>query len=79
MIETVEAVFDGKVLHPQTPLSLPPNTRVRLVVESVEAEAAQPASFLRTARALQLNGPEDWATNLDAYLYEQHERDEPSR
>jgi hypothetical protein len=33
MIQTVEAVYDGAVLRPETALGLEPNTRVRLTVE----------------------------------------------
>ncbi len=30
MVETLEAIFDGKVLRPNRPLTLEPNTRVRI-------------------------------------------------
>jgi hypothetical protein len=69
MPQTVEAVYDGAVLRPETALGLEPNTRVRLTVEVLPPpEAAQP-SFLRTARSLDLQGPPDWSANLDNYLY----------
>ena len=39
--QTIEAVYDGTVLRPQTALTLDPNTRVRLIVEVMPpAEAA---------------------------------------
>jgi hypothetical protein len=66
MATTIEATFDGHVFHPAEPISLPPNTTVRLTVEPL---SDQPVSFLRTARSLKLEGPPDWASNLDAYLY----------
>ena len=66
MSTTIEATFDGHVFRPTGPISLPPNTVVRLTVEPLSVE---PVSFLRTARSLNLEGPPDWATNLDAYLY----------
>ncbi len=69
MVQILEAVFDGTVLHPDEPLALEPNTRVRLVVETMPQSAPETTSFLRTARALKLDGPPDWSTNLDAYLY----------
>jgi len=69
MIQTVEAVYDGKVLRPETALSLEPNTRVRITVEPVQKNGEAQASFLRTARSLDLSGPADWSTNLDNYLY----------
>ena len=66
MATTIEATFDGQVFRPAGPISLPPNTTVRLTIEPI---LGTPASFLRTARALNLEGPPDWASNLDAYLY----------
>ncbi len=69
MVKTIEAVFDGKVLRPEAPLALEPNTRVRLTIETLEQAVGESPSFLETARALNLEGPPDWASNLDAYLY----------
>jgi predicted DNA-binding antitoxin AbrB/MazE fold protein len=69
MPQTVEAVYDGTVLRPETALELQPNTRVRLTVEVLPPAEPAPASFLRTARSLDLQGPPDWSANLDTYLY----------
>jgi hypothetical protein len=55
---TLYAMFDGEVLRPDRPLSFAPNTRVRITVEKDSAEP-QPASFLRTARSLKVDGPPD--------------------
>ena len=77
MVETIEAIFDGKVLRPKGPLTLEPNTRVRVTVETLEPAASEPTSFLETAESLNLDGPPDWAENVDSYLYggeRQHER-----
>jgi len=68
MTKTIEAVFDGVTLRPDEPLDLPPNTRVRVTIES-PATTGEPTSFLDTARGLTLSGPPDWARNLEAYLY----------
>ena len=68
MLTTIEAVFDGSVLRPNQPLTLPPNTRVRITIE-IEPAPAPTTSFLRTARGIKLDAPPDFATNLDAYLY----------
>jgi hypothetical protein len=68
MTKSVEAVFDGVTLHPDEPLGLPPNTRVRLTIESLRTVEAE-GSFLRTARTLGLSGPRDWSSNLETYLY----------
>jgi predicted DNA-binding antitoxin AbrB/MazE fold protein len=69
MGQTIEAVYDGAVLRPETELSLEPNTRVRLTVEVLKPTDVKPTSFLRTARSLDLSGPADWSANLDNYLY----------
>jgi hypothetical protein len=66
---TIEATFDGTVFRPTQAVSLPPNTQVRLTIEPLPPENAKPASFLETARSLGLEGPPDWASNLDKYLY----------
>ena len=68
MTRSIEAVFDGTTLRPDEPLELPPNTRVRLTIESL-ASPTTGGSFLRTARSLALEGPRDWSSNLEAYLY----------
>lgn len=76
MTKTIEAVFDGKVLRPQDALALEPNTRVRITIEPVEPTAKGSVSFLDTALSLKLDGPQDWAENIDTYLYggdNQHE------
>lgn len=69
MVQVVEALFDGTVLHPDTPLPMAANTRVRIAVETLPIEEQRPRSFLRTARSLKLEGPADWSANLDHYLY----------
>jgi hypothetical protein len=68
MTKTLHATFDGQVLRPEEPLLLPPNTRVRITIES-PAALAPSASFLDTAKSLKLQGPADWSARLDDYLY----------
>ena len=69
MLETIDAVFDGRVFRPATPLELAPNTRVRITIEKVTSSRADKASFLDVARSLNLDGPPDWSANIDTYLY----------
>ncbi len=69
MTTRMKAVFDGAVLRPEKPLALPPNSEVVITVETPEAAAGQPYSFLDAAMAMNLEGPEDWSENLHAYLY----------
>jgi hypothetical protein len=67
MTKSIEAVFDGVTLRPDEPLELPPNTRVRLTIESLPTPPGEAGSFLRTARALKLTDPPDWSSNLETY------------
>ena len=70
MAQTIEAVFDGKSFFPSAPILLKPNTRVKIIIEPLLSEKDAPASFLQTARSLNLDGPADWSEDLDAYLYD---------
>ena len=71
MSETLYATFDGEVLRPHRPVSLEPNTRVRLTIEDADTEKTPPASsFLKTAKSLRLEGPNDWSERLEDHLYE---------
>jgi predicted DNA-binding antitoxin AbrB/MazE fold protein len=65
--KTIEAIFDGTMLHLREPLELPKGTRVRIILEAIEEE--KPRSFLQTAKSLQLQGPPDWSTSIHHYLY----------
>jgi len=76
MVRTIEAIFDGEVLRPETALALEPNTRVRITIETVEPSPPKAKSFLDTARSLTVDGPPDWASNIDDYLYGGKSRDE---
>ena len=70
MTTTLYATFDGEVLRPDQPVPLAPNTRVRLTIETTEPEP-EITSFLQTAQALNLDGPADWSTRLEEYLYDE--------
>jgi predicted DNA-binding antitoxin AbrB/MazE fold protein len=69
MTLTLEAVYDGKVLRPVQPLNLKPNTRLRITVETEESAVTPRRSFLQTARTLELDGPADWSSKIEEYLY----------
>ncbi len=69
MTKTLEAVFDGQVFRPDEPPELSPDTRVRITIETTDEPERPPASFLKTARALNLEGPSDWSERLEEYLY----------
>ncbi|MEM8858311.1 MAG: antitoxin family protein [Chloroflexota bacterium] len=70
MIKTIEAVFDGETFRPAEPIQLAPNTRVKIVIETLLGESEKIGSFLQTAQSLKLDGPADWSENLDEYLYD---------
>ena len=72
MSTTIDATFDGEVFRPIGPVSLPADTNVRLTVETIPE---QPRSFFEVAQSLNLEGPPDWATNFDSYLYGNRGRD----
>ncbi len=69
MLMTIDAIYDGESFLPVEPLALKPNTRVKITIETLLNENEEVASFLATAMSLQLEGPPDWSTNLDKYLY----------
>jgi len=69
MLQTVEAIFDGKVLRTKDPLTLKPNTRVRITIEAIRPKRGKSKSFLETARSLKIREPRDLSENLDEYLY----------
>ena len=66
------AVYDGKVLKPDEPLDVAPNTRIRFRIEPPRKDspgAGKKKSFLETAESLELDGPPDWSARLEDYLY----------
>ena len=71
MSRTIEAVYDGKVFRPSEAVTLKPNTRVKIILDTEEEEEGKLKSFLQTARALNLEGPVDRARNIDDYLYDE--------
>lgn len=68
-IQTIDAVYDGKVFLPNSPLLLKPNTRVRITIETVKVKRARKKSFLETAASIKIDLPSDFSENLDDYLY----------
>ncbi len=71
MSQTIDAIFDGQVFQPAGPVELEPNTRVRVTIEPIVEQVESGPSFLRTARTLNLQGPADWSTRVEDYLYDQ--------
>jgi hypothetical protein len=73
MSQTLDATFDGNVFRPDQPIELEPNTRVRITIEPTPTPERNSESFLRVARSLNIEGPRDWSTRLDDYLYGRNE------
>ena len=69
MIKTLEGLWDGTTIHPDEPLDVEPNTRVRFTIETEAPPTDGNLSFFDTALSLNLEGPPDWALNFDEYLY----------
>jgi predicted DNA-binding antitoxin AbrB/MazE fold protein len=69
MGQVIEAIYDGAVFRPTVPVTLKPNTRVRVTVARDVGTPAPVISFLDTASSLNLDGPADWAANIEDYLY----------
>ena len=73
MIATLEAVFDGQTLRPETRLDLKPNTRVRLVMETIESDGISLQSQnITSEQAAELRASlatfQDWnAPEMDIY------------
>lgn len=66
--QTVEAVYDGKVLRPKKRLAIKPNTPVHLTIRAVKAKAKKKKSALKVIESLKVDAPADWAENIEAYL-----------
>ena len=70
MAKTFEAVFDGKVFHPDGKVKLTPNKHYILIVrEKFEKVDSLNAWDILDGLTGTLEAPEDWAFEHDHYLY----------
>jgi hypothetical protein len=70
MSETVVVVYDGQVLRPETPLDLEANMRYLVTITPVDGGDAQGDAWDVLDRlAGTVDGPSDWASEHDHYLY----------
>ena len=70
MEKTIEAVFDGKVFHPEGQVDLEPNKPyVLLVTEKKKASGPSNAWGILGKLTGTVDAPEDWAEEHDHYLY----------
>jgi hypothetical protein len=64
------AIFDGRVLYPESPVDLEPDTRYLVTIEPISPQAAAADAWdLLEALAGTLEAPADWAGEHDHYLY----------
>jgi len=71
MLQTIEAVFDGKALIPQNGLHLIEGKRYKLIVQPFDQDVAPGESAWDVLSHLvgTVEGPADWASEIDHYLY----------
>jgi len=73
MTFSIGATFDGSSFQPDEPPPLRPNARVVLLVEpadeGMDVKPASDVSFFDVAMGLDLDGPPDWSSRIDHYLY----------
>jgi hypothetical protein len=70
---TIDAIFDGEVLRPQEPLKLIPHRHYSVTIDAPESrsggEGQQDAWSLLEALAGTFDGPVDWSSEHDHYIY----------
>lgn len=70
MAITIRATYDGKAFVPKESVNLPKDTDVTLTVEEGEREPGEGRYlFFKAAMAANLQGPPDWSSRIDDYLY----------
>ena len=77
VMQTVEAVYDGKVLRPKKRLEIKPNTSVMITVKTIKTKRASTKSALEIIESLKVEAPSDWSENIEEYLQAEkraHER-----
>lgn len=67
LVEAIPAIFDGKSLVLDKQINLKPDTQVIIRIETIEEKPEKRGSFLKKARSLNLDGPQDWSERLDYY------------
>jgi len=67
----VDAIFDGEVLRPQEPLTLTPNHHYSITIDEPTPEAPDTEDAWSVLRSLagSYDGPADWSTEHDHYIY----------
>jgi len=66
---TIDVVFDGEVLRPQQPLELTPNQHYSITIETESESTSVNAWEYLATLAGTIDGPTDWSTEHDHYIY----------
>ncbi len=70
MGKTMTAVFDGRVLRPESPVDLEPDTRYLVTLEAISPLSTEMDAWsLLEILAGTIEAPKDWASEHDHYLY----------
>jgi len=69
MSKTLHVIFDGKVLRPEGPVDLKPNTHYVVTIEREEILGTQDLWNVLGNLTGKVEGPEDWSQEHDHYLY----------
>ena len=69
MSKTLHVVFDGKVLRPEEPVDLKPNTHYVVTIEHEEKLGIQNLWDVLGDLTGKVEGPEDWSQEHNHYLY----------
>ncbi|MCC6501224.1 MAG: DUF104 domain-containing protein [Anaerolineales bacterium] len=69
--QTVEAIYDGKVLRPKKRLAIKPNTPVQLTIRAVEPKTKKKKSALKVIESLKVDAPANWSEDIETYLQAQ--------
>lgn len=69
--QTVEAIYDGKVLRPKKRLAIKPNTPVQLTIRAVTPKTKKKKSALKVIESLKVDAPANWSEDIETYLQTQ--------
>lgn len=71
MTRTIDLIYDGTVLRPVGPVTLEKGKRYKAQLDDTGEEPTtiqNPWNLLRSMEGM-IDGPSDWSTQLDHYLY----------
>jgi hypothetical protein len=70
MSQTVTVIFDGQVLRPESPISLEPNQRYVVTIQTEPAAKQVDDGWDAISNLVgSVEAPTDWAAEHDHYLY----------